>query len=739
MKLKQKLALMLAVMSAFSVIPSFSTLTTGGTVHAADYEYSWMSNIIKVSEDTELALGVAPVVTIKEDFGAWDKNHSIYLTVNGAEWSDAILSQVLDIRDRNGDVVTPEEGEILFEIERDGKNTIAITKKTDKRTPFTLRVPMLVNISDRAVDDISLKIEGESTGVRDATHIFATVSNSKLNVRFDEKEDVIKFANRGTTLNPIRIEENYVGSLKKGDKIELEINRGFEWDNNYTTGPAISIRSGEGNDFSVKYVKNDSDETLMVIQVDKINANRTRRISFELTDLKVMTEDRNSKDYGKVIVEVTGKDIEKQSITVAEYVDYGAETSVKKEGEFLSGRTVTLPVVTLTENVKDSIRFDRPLDIDFPEWVNVVGIKSAKLEGKDVTTEFEEAFEITKSRLDKKGKDKEIVSFGTVRFAPKTTNKALKLEVEFEVETKANAEGSLDITFGGRAIDKDTITQKVASVKPVIEVTTEKTKLDVGFKGQPVGRIRIKETEKDAIQKGEILVQFEDFTHGRWEKTPTVKVTEGNAKLGEIKLLNNGTLSIEVRSTSRELATIEISDGIMTTSRAIADGEYDIEVFGDAIIDKNLNGSEWEKGYASPYLTVGASADEVVVKEKVGFVIGKTDYTIGEESRQMDAAPFIDKNGRTMVPVRYVAEAIGVSPENILWEKNSGTVTIFRDNQVVQVKVNTPVIRISGVDIQMDTQSVIIDGRTYLPISWVARVLNIPYSWDDDTKTVTFQ
>jgi hypothetical protein len=30
------------------------------------------------------------------------------------------------------------------------------------------------------------------------------------------------------------------------------------------------------------------------------------------------------------------------------------------------------------------------------------------------------------------------------------------------------------------------------------------------------------------------------------------------------------------------------------------------------------------------------------------------------------------------------------------------------------------------------------DGRTFLPISWVASALNVPYSWDDATKTVTF-
>ena len=740
MKLKQRLALMLAVMSAFSVAPTFATLTSGVPVYASEYQYSWMSNVVKVSTGSELRVGSAPTATIREDFGVWEKNHSIYLTVSGGEWTDAILKDnVLDVRDRDGKVVVSEDGEKLFEVTRDGKNTIAITKKTDAKAPFMLRVPMLVKVGENTVDDVSLKIEGESTGVRDASHVFATVSDSKISVKFDEKEDVIKFANRGTTLNPIRIEENFVGSLKKGDQVEFDISRGFEWDNNYTTGPAISVRNGDGDSFSLKYDKKKSDETVMVFEVENIDQNRTRRLVFELTGLKIMTEERNSKDYGKVSVDISGKDIEKKTIVVAEYVDYGAETSVKKEGEFFSGRSVVLPVITLKENVKDSVRFDRPIDIDFPEWVNVIGIKSAKLDGKDVTSDFEEGFDITKKRLEKVGKEKEIVSSGTVRLSPtNATTKALKLEVEFEIETKANATGNIDVVFGGRAFDKEEVKQTVGSVKPVIEVTTEKTKLDVGYKGQPVGRIRIKEAEKGAIQKGEILVQFEDFTHGRWEKEPVVKVVEGEMKLGEIKLLSNGTLSIEVKSVSREPVTIEVSDGVMTTSRAIADGEYDIDIFGDAIIDKNLKGSDWEKGYASPYLTVGLGSDEEKEKKEVSFVIGQPSYAAGEETLNMDAAPYIDENGRTMVPVRYVAEAIGVSPQNILW--GDRTVTIFTtNNQVVQVKVDTPTITINGANIQMDTKAVIKDGRTYLPISWVAKVLGVPYTWDSDTKTVTFQ
>ncbi|MEW9667961.1 copper amine oxidase N-terminal domain-containing protein [Ammoniphilus sp. 3BR4] len=41
------------------------------------------------------------------------------------------------------------------------------------------------------------------------------------------------------------------------------------------------------------------------------------------------------------------------------------------------------------------------------------------------------------------------------------------------------------------------------------------------------------------------------------------------------------------------------------------------------------------------------------------FVSGSASYTVNGEQKTSDAAPFIDKNGRTQLPVRAVAEAFG--------------------------------------------------------------------------------
>ena len=92
-----------------------------------------------------------------------------------------------------------------------------------------------------------------------------------------------------------------------------------------------------------------------------------------------------------------------------------------------------------------------------------------------------------------------------------------------------------------------------------------------------------------------------------------------------------------------------------------------------------------------------------------------------------------------MVPVRYVANALGVDSENIIWNKLDRTVTVFKDNRVVQLTIDSPLLTINGAKVTMDTTAIIKDGRTILPISWVAKGLNVPYTWDEVAKTVTFE
>lgn len=109
------------------------------------------------------------------------------------------------------------------------------------------------------------------------------------------------------------------------------------------------------------------------------------------------------------------------------------------------------------------------------------------------------------------------------------------------------------------------------------------------------------------------------------------------------------------------------------------------------------------------------------------FTIGSDKYLVVmsnglEEARQMDVRPYI-KNGRTMLPLRFVAEAIGMAVE---WDHNTRTASFTKDGVRADIQVDGNVIRMSdGRVIVMDTKPDLSSGRTFVSIVNVAKVFNM--------------
>ena len=118
--------------------------------------------------------------------------------------------------------------------------------------------------------------------------------------------------------------------------------------------------------------------------------------------------------------------------------------------------------------------------------------------------------------------------------------------------------------------------------------------------------------------------------------------------------------------------------------------------------------------------------------------VGSTSYTVNGVTKTMDAAPYI-KDSRTFVPVRYVANALGVTDDNIIWDGVKKTVTLIKGDRVVQMTIGSKTMLINGAAITMDTAPEIVSpGRTMLPIRFVAQALGATVNWDPATNTATF-
>ena len=81
-----------------------------------------------------------------------------------------------------------------------------------------------------------------------------------------------------------------------------------------------------------------------------------------------------------------------------------------------------------------------------------------------------------------------------------------------------------------------------------------------------------------------------------------------------------------------------------------------------------------EVAYDSHVRTITTTFDDTVLTMTIGY----NHYAVNGTVYQMDAAPYINSDGRTMVPVRFVSDGLGYAVDTGKDENGNTTVTISR-------------------------------------------------------------
>ena len=99
-----------------------------------------------------------------------------------------------------------------------------------------------------------------------------------------------------------------------------------------------------------------------------------------------------------------------------------------------------------------------------------------------------------------------------------------------------------------------------------------------------------------------------------------------------------------------------------------------------------------------------------------------------------DALPFIDANNRTMVPLRAVAEALGLTVD---WNGAKREAIFTNGTNTIYFPIGNNAARTGdGGTVQMNTAAVIVNDRTFAPIRYLAEYFGYTVGWDGDTRTV---
>lgn len=751
--IRRKLAALLAGAMILTSLPMVSFAASDNRV----------DRIPTIKKDTELTPMPYLIIDPKKE-DSLSVGDKFTLTFDNAEWrSDAAPSKEYneDTTEYTGGVAA---GDFTYRIIT--KKMIEVTVRKSITNGDPLKIPMFVKVPDSG--EAKVTIDSMGSNVSAGTYVIANAGDGSTKTTITDTKN---FSNT-LELEAIVIEELKPGTIEKVDTEEKEIKltapAGFEWVKGATLTAAGGFSDVDIVDGYPKYgtygKNNKDDEEVLVI---KYKAERgTGNGKIIITGLKLKST--VDAEFGDVKVTVSGDNITEETIKVGKYTEYGI--TVKADGdprelfsgvwEFATNNAESekdehkLTKLIIEEDVVDSWASERRTNIEFPDWFKVKRVRVE--DASNIKNDFKGKTNESDTERITISKDKNVITLSDIEI-DRGTKKDKKGKVVLLIwgSIEAGAEGDLVAKVSGQALP-ETYEVTLAKVQPVVKASVKTAEVQLGYREVKVNDITITETKAGALKKSkELVIGVEDMAFNK-NYTPDVEVTEGDLVLGDAKV-KDGVVRIEVKRESKEASTIVIKGLTVDINRALPEGSYALQIGGSAAIenykldvdptddglndlkdnDYKFNVDVYEVDDFVKIVTPAPHKGEASGKSvKVAFTVGSADYTVEGETVTADVAPYI-KDGRTMLPVKYVAYALGIDPSNIKWDQATKTVTILGD-RVVQVKIGSKDLVVNGAVLTMDTAAEVKDGRTFLPISWVASALNVPYSWDDATKTVTF-
>ncbi len=240
---------------------------------------------------------------------------------------------------------------------------------------------------------------------------------------------------------------------------------------------------------------------------------------------------------------------------------------------------------------------------------------------------------------------------------------------------------------------------------------------------------------------------FETVLSGKGEKTFDLSATDPAGNHSDKKITFTFTSQ---SSAPPKLAIISPQDGtVVYQSQIVVTGKTDsdasvsvngnsVSVSGDGTFTATVALSEGSNTIA---IVANRNGAKTVAKINVKYVkaismklqIGNTNAIVNGEVVSLDSPPVIINN-RTLVPLRFISESFGA---DVQWDPVLRIVSItFNDTKII-LQIGNKFASVNGRKVVLDSPPQIINGRTMVPIRFIAESFNAHVGWDDTTKTIT--
>ncbi|OPX94557.1 MAG: hypothetical protein A4E53_00048 [Pelotomaculum sp. PtaB.Bin104] len=642
---------------------------------------------------------------------------------------------------------------VAFVSEREVKLTLTNAALTAGCENGYIYVKLLnVFVPSSASGDVSISFDAQpGTSFASGSVVVGKVGSGSVELSID---DVNTITSTGGNISTVNVKEDRPGALRNSTKsIKVKLPSGFEWNtasavtttNKWGTigaQPAGANLTAALTAAGTGYTLTDNNRTLQINSA----GGSVAALYYTITGLGI-TVDESVAKAGDIEAIVSGDSSTTPStLVIGRYGDFSSSVSTSDAKDVRAGRTdEEIGKIIIDEAIAGSLIATRTVTLTLTggaKWhQSPIGTLNTNLR---IDTASSDQRGLTLGAWAVVGDSFETIK-ATVTTAS-TGSKPAKIVLEKgNVDLSADATGEIKVVVAGTAgASGEGLVANV--VKPVtVAADGALPDLIIGEQNQAVADVIVTENMKEAIDAtGANNVLAIEFPAGVTPGLPkSVEVIEGDLQLDKsspnIGYVNDKfRINVNVLSTSSTPSKVKFSGITVTTDRTVPTGGIAVKVKGTAVDQTAIAGLF--PGSTTAAKTNVANCITASPKQETGanvkFKIGENKYTANGVEKTMDVAPYI-KDNRTFVPVRYVAYALGVNEDNVLWDNDTQKVTILKGDKVVQMTIGSKELLVNGAVITMDVAPEITNDRTMLPFRFIAQALGAKVTWDEATQTVT--
>ncbi|WP_317855341.1 copper amine oxidase N-terminal domain-containing protein [Chakrabartyella piscis] len=584
----------------------------------------------------------------------------------------------------------------------------------------------------------------------------------------------------------IVIEETVADTFNGVQWIEMELSKGFEFD---TNGNNIVATCTEADSF---VIGDDDNEAIMNLD-DGANDGK-----ITIKDLGIVVDGADEGDIAtiemKLYATVNGKAKKLASceVEVAEVCDYTVKMSVDEDEDvpvFYNGVNSTNDgltddadhmslEVTIVESFPGAWE-DKEFELTLPDGVYVTEVEINKNTinwDTDAYSSFEAAYE----EGDYKGFVFEKRVF-TENDPNNSVEDVFKVQFELELVAEPTFEGEVVLGLVGDSVTEGEVV--IAEFVAPFTATAEQNDVIIDYRDTLI-ETPIVITEADAeLWEEDLVFSLSMESYIDFDDAGDITVSEDSAM--EIKTSTSSSSSFDGTAASiditikeesdDEAAVITIENMTLYMNRSLAAGSYDLDIctsaseffmeqaifagyegedaggdatnttkvqtVGDAV-DEETGGTSGTIGYTVNeafvnIVTAGRDQDDTFLTQVI-VPIGESYIFAGGKQIDLDVPAYISEAGYTMLPVRAVSSALGIDTNAVQWNAEARQVTIIYSGKVIAMTIGESYMTVNGTAIATSAAPEITDSRTFLPLRDLATALSVSISWDDATKTATF-